>query len=108
MSLAQLNRQPKALLVTYSLDMLCDAGYAYAKRLAVADNGATYAHSPDLPHEGEALGIVHQPGKIDQVGCRHDGKGSSRASAATPNTRQRHHPSSFVPTGTSTAAMSRP
>ncbi len=31
-----------------------------------------------LAHKGEALRVVYQSGKIDQVECRHDGRGSSR------------------------------
>jgi len=31
-----------------------------------------------LAHKGEALGVVHQAGKVDQVRCSHNGGGSSR------------------------------
>jgi len=31
-----------------------------------------------LAHKREALGVVHQAREVDQVRCRHDGKGSSR------------------------------
>jgi len=42
-------------------------------------SGAAHTLGPAmLAHEREALGVVHQPRKIDQVRCRHDGKGSSR------------------------------
>ncbi len=47
-------------------------------RRAVA-SGAAYALRPAmLAHQREALGIVHQAGKVDQVGCSHDGGNSSR------------------------------
>jgi len=57
--------------------------------------GATHTLWPAvLAHEGEALGVVHEAGKVDQVRCRHDGESSSRelvdrshALAITPDAR---------------------
>jgi len=34
-----------------------------------------------LAHEGEALGIVHQAGKIDQSGCSHERQSFSKENA---------------------------
>jgi len=60
---------------------------------------AAYAIRPAmLAHKREALGVVHQAGKVDQVGCRHDGGASSREpvgwshSAITSDTCRLHHP----------------
>jgi len=47
-------------------------------RTAVADMTAYTFRPAMLAHKREALGVVHQTGKVDQVRCRHDGEDSSR------------------------------
>jgi hypothetical protein len=47
-------------------------------RVAAAP-GTAHAIGPAmLAHEGEAFGVVHQAGEVDQVQCSHDGGNSSR------------------------------
>ena len=41
--------------------------------------GAAHALWPAmLAHKGEALGVVHQAGKLDLVGCSHERQSSSK------------------------------
>jgi len=47
-------------------------------RGTVASGAARTLRPAVLAHKREALGVVHQARKVDQVRCRHDGKGSSR------------------------------
>jgi hypothetical protein len=47
-------------------------------RGTIASGAARTLRLVMLAHEREALGVVHQPGRVDQVGCRHDDGGSSR------------------------------
>jgi len=47
-------------------------------RGTIASGAARTLRPAMLAHKREALGVVHQPGKVDQVGCRHDDAGSSR------------------------------
>src|SRR4051812_42639908 len=52
--------------------------------------GAAHALWPAvLAHKGEALGVVHQAGKVDQVRCSHDGRSSSREPVGC--SRSSHH-----------------
>ncbi len=52
-----------------------------------------------LPHKREALGVVHQPGKVDQIGCRHDGRGSSREPVGRSHSSYRIDYSPAAPPG---------
>jgi len=47
-------------------------------RGTIASGAARTLRPAMLAHKREALGVVHQPGEVDQVGCRHDDGGSSR------------------------------
>ena len=61
---------------------------------AAAAAGAAHALRPAvLAHQGEALGVIDQGGKIDQVRCGHGGKRSRGSERTFPF----YHPSAFPP-----------
>ena len=70
-------------------------------RVAAAP-GTAHAIGPAmLAHQGEAFGVVHQAGEVDQVQCSHDGGNSSRepVSYASFHRRTRRlQPRSSAPT----------
>ncbi len=74
--------------VTLAMRLCIVAPIPDHRRTAAA--GATHALWPAmLTHQLEALGIVHQAGKVDQVRCSHDRRGSSREPVGCP--RSGHH-----------------
>jgi len=61
-------------------------------RTAVAGRTAHALRPAMLAHHREALGIVHQARKVDQVRCSHDGGASSREQATYSRLRPRTRP----------------
>src|SRR4051794_28433705 len=86
---------PHAPLAAVALPVRLAVVAPVADHRGAAAPGATHAFRPAvLAHEGEALGVVHQAGKIDQAGCSiecsHD-HGAPRDIAAAD------HPAAIIP-----------
>src|SRR5215207_8850190 len=76
-------------------------------RCAVAPRAADARWPAVLPYHGEALGIVDQGRKVDQIRCGHDARGSSRGPVDVPRSPsifsdalQACHPVQNTPTRT--------
>src|SRR4051795_7918259 len=81
---------PGARLAAIPLPMRSGVVAPVADYRIAAAAGTAHALWPAvLAHEGEALGIVHQAGKVDQVRCSHDGRSSSREPVGS--SRSSHH-----------------
>src|SRR5919112_1465000 len=86
---------PRAPLAAVALPVRLAIVAPVADHRGAAAPGATHAFRPAvLAHEGKALGVVHQAGKIDQTGCSiecsHD-HGAPRDIAAAD------HPAALIP-----------
>src|SRR5438046_1045704 len=83
-------KAPGAGLTAIALPMRLGVVAPVADHRIAAAAGAAHALWPAvLAHEGEALGIVHQAGKVDQVRGSHDGRSSSREPVGC--SRSSHH-----------------
>src|SRR4051812_16598246 len=83
-------KAPDTGLAAIALPMRLGVVAPVADHCTAAAAGTAHALWPAvLAHEGEALGIVHQAGKVDQVRCSHDGRSSSREPVGC--SRSSHH-----------------
>src|SRR5215217_4398621 len=72
-------KAPGAGLAAIALPMRLGVVASVADDRIAAAAGTAHALWPAvLAHKGEALGVVQQAGKVDQVRCSHDGRSSSR------------------------------
>ena len=65
-------------------------------RIAAAPGTAHALRPAALAHEGEALGVVQQARKVNQIGCSHGGGDSSHERGQLPPLAPAHH-ASFAP-----------
>src|SRR3954449_1780557 len=81
---------PGARLAAIPLPMRSGVVAPVADYRIAAAAGTAHALWPAvLAHKGEALGVVQQAGKVDQVRCSHDGRSSSREPVGS--SRSSHH-----------------